>query len=155
MPNFIKIGHIAILRLNLHKFLILGQIKELRISYLWLRNLTCSFGTKFFWNACFNVGCLLNFDFLGVYLVVTARYLVVTAGYFPLPGGLLLVTGGYCSLLLVPTFSMNGRKKQEHGGWKEPTQLRVTINFYKTLSSSPELSYGINNIYRSNLCNYQ
>ena len=27
-----------------------------------------------------------NFDFLGGYLVVTARYLVVTAGYCSLPG---------------------------------------------------------------------
>ena len=56
---------------------------------------------------CFNVECVLpgrNFDFLGGYLVVTARYLVVTTGYCSLPGGywwLLLVTGGYCSLPLV------------------------------------------------------
>ena len=59
------------------------------------------FGTKFAWNkgidTCFNVECVLlgrNFDFLGGYLVVTARYLVVTARY-------LVVTGGYCSLLVV------------------------------------------------------
>ena len=65
--------------------------------------------TKFSWNekidTCFNVECVLlgrNFDFLGGYLVVTARYLMVTARY-------LMVTGGYCSLLLVPTFSMNGK----------------------------------------------
>ena len=41
---------------------------------------------------------LPNFDFLGVYLVVTARYLVVTAGYCLLPGGywwLLLITARY------------------------------------------------------------
>ena len=44
-------------------------------------------GTKFSWNkgidTCFNVQCVLlgcNFDFLGGYLVVTARYLVVTTG---------------------------------------------------------------------------
>ena len=44
-----------------------------------------------------------KFDFLG-YLVVTVRYLVVTARY-------LMVTRGYPryrSILLVPTFSMNG-----------------------------------------------
>ena len=37
-----------------------------------------------------------NFDFLGGYLVVTVHYLVVT--------------GGYCLLLLIPTFSMNDLK---------------------------------------------
>ena len=45
-----------------------------------------------------------NFDFLGDYLVVTARYLVVNAGYCSLPSGycwLQLVSGGYRSLLLV------------------------------------------------------
>ena len=41
-----------------------------------------------------------NFDFLGGYLVVTARYLVVTAHYCSL-------LGGYWLLLLVPMFSMN------------------------------------------------
>ena len=35
-----------------------------------------------------------NFDFLGGYLVVTARYLEVTTGYCSLPGG-------YCSLIVV------------------------------------------------------
>ena len=69
------------------------------------------FGTKFSWNegidACFNVECVFlgcNFDFLGGYLVITARYLVVTAGYCPLPGGywwLLLVSSGYYSSPLV------------------------------------------------------
>ena len=58
-------------------------------------------------DTCFNVECVLlgrNFDFLGGYLVVTARYLVVTARYCLLLGAywwLLLVTGGYCSLPLV------------------------------------------------------
>ena len=59
------------------------------------------FGTKFSWNEgtgiCFNVECVFhgrNFDFLGGYLVVTARYLVIAAGYCSLPGG-------YCSLPLV------------------------------------------------------
>ena len=62
------------------------------------------FVTTFSWNegidTCFTVECVLlgrNFDFLGGYLVVTARYLMVTAGYW----WLLLVTGGYYSLPLV------------------------------------------------------
>ena len=45
------------------------------------------FGTKFSWNeetdTCFNVECMLlgrNYDFLGGYLVATARYLSVTTG---------------------------------------------------------------------------
>ena len=56
-------------------------------------------------DTCFNVECVLpgrNFYFFGGYLVVTARYLVVTARY-------LVVTARYRSLLLVPTFSMNGK----------------------------------------------
>ena len=43
------------------------------------------FGTTFSWNeetdACFNVECMLlgrNYDFIGAYLVATARYLSVT-----------------------------------------------------------------------------
>ena len=59
------------------------------------------FGTKFSWNegieTCLNIKCVLlghNFDFLGGYLMVTARYLLVTARY-------LVVTGDYCSLLVV------------------------------------------------------
>ena len=73
------------------------------------------FGTKLSWNegidACFNVECMLlgrNFDFLGGYLVVTARCLVVTLRYCSLLGGywwLLFVTGGYCSLPLVTAHS--------------------------------------------------
>ena len=45
------------------------------------------FGTKLFWNeeidTCFNVECVLlgrNLDFLGSYLMATARYLNVTTG---------------------------------------------------------------------------
>ena len=52
---------------------------------------------------CFHVECVLlarNFDFFGRYLVVTDRYLVVIDPYCSLHGG-------YLSLLLVPTFSMN------------------------------------------------
>ena len=47
---------------------------------------------KFSWNeengTCFNVERVLlgrNFDFLGGYLVVTARHLMVTTGYCSLP----------------------------------------------------------------------
>ena len=45
--------------------------------------------------------------------MVLARYLVLIACYCSLPGGyclLLVATARYCSLLLVPTFSMNGKK---------------------------------------------
>ena len=51
-----------------------------------------------------------NFDFLGGYLVVTARYLVVIACYLVVTGGycsLLVVTARYRSLLLIPIFGMN------------------------------------------------
>ena len=77
------------------------------------------FGTKFSWNeetdTCFNVECVLlsrNFSFLGGYLVDTARYLMITTGYCSSPGGycsLPMVTARYRSLLLVPSFSMNGK----------------------------------------------
>ena len=39
-----------------------------------------------------------------IFLVVTARYLV-----------LLLVTGGYCLSLVVPTFIMYGKNHSQHG----------------------------------------
>ena len=52
------------------------------------------FGTKFSWNeetdTCFNIECVLlgrNFDFLGSYVVGTARYLSVTYSQCSLPGG--------------------------------------------------------------------
>ena len=52
------------------------------------------FETKFSWNeetdTCFNVEYVLlgrNFDFLGDYLVATARYLSVTNSKCSLPGG--------------------------------------------------------------------
>ena len=74
-------------------------------------------GTKFFWNeendTCFSVECLLlgrNFDFLGGYLVVTARCLMVTTSYCSLlvvTARYLVVTARSRSLLLVPTFRMN------------------------------------------------
>ena len=120
VPNFVKIGHIAILRPNLPQFLISGQDPQFQniifmfneLDLLWLANFIALriyliFGTTFSLNegidTCFNVEYVLlgrNFDFLGGYLLVTARYLVVTARY-------LVLTVGYCSLLLVPTFSMN------------------------------------------------
>ena len=62
-------------------------------KYSW--NIACQLG-------CFNIKCVSlgrNFDFLGGYLVVTARSLVVTGGYYLLPGGywwLLIVTARYC-----------------------------------------------------------
>ena len=76
------------------------------------------FGTKFSWKeeiyTFFNFRCVLlgcNFDFLGSYLVVSARYLMIATGYCSLPSGycsLLVVTARYRSLLLVPTLNMNG-----------------------------------------------
>ena len=42
VPNFIEIEHIAILRPNLPKFLILGQDPQFQILYLRLTSLTCS-----------------------------------------------------------------------------------------------------------------
>ena len=99
---------------------IIFMINELHL--LWVPNFIALgiyflFGTKFSWKeeiyTCFNVGCVLlgrNFDFLGSYLVVSARYLMIATGYCSLPSGycsLLVVTARYRSLLLVPTFSMN------------------------------------------------
>ena len=56
-------------------------------------------------NVCYLAKILIFFDFLGGYLVVTARYLLVIAGDCLLPGGYLvvtacylLVTAGYCLL---------------------------------------------------------
>ena len=63
------------------------------------------FGTKFSWNeltdTCFNVKYVLlgrNFDFLGGYLVVTARCCLLPGGYSSL---LVVVTVRYCSLPLL------------------------------------------------------
>ena len=66
------------------------------VDLFWLSNFIALgiyfiFRTKFSWNeeidTSFNVAYVLvcrNFDFLGCYLVVTARYLVVTGGPFSL-----------------------------------------------------------------------
>ena len=116
LPNFIKIGYVAILRPTLPQVFNFGQNSQSQTSYLWLTNLTCSdchsFGSiLLFWDQIFlewgdwylfYVKRVLpghNFDFLGDYLVVTARYLVITGGYCTLPGGyysLLMGTARYC-----------------------------------------------------------
>ena len=120
LPNFIKIGYVAILQPILPQVFNFGQDSQSQ-TYLWLTNSTCSdchsfgsillFWDQFSWNegidTYFNVKCVLrrhNFDFLGSYLVVTALYLVVTSGYYSLPGGnysLLMVTARYCSFPLL------------------------------------------------------
>ena len=72
------------------RYHIIFMINELHL--LWVPNFIAIgiyflFGTKFSWNeetdTCFNVECMLlgrNYDFLGGYLVATARYLSVTTG---------------------------------------------------------------------------
>ena len=85
------------------------------LDLLWLTNFIALgiyfiFGTKFSWNeaidTCFNVECVLfghNFDFLGCYCSLPMCYCSLQL----VTWWLLLVTGDYCLLLLVPTFSMN------------------------------------------------
>ena len=103
---------------SIAKFLITPVLKN-KLDLLWVPSfmalgISFIFGTKFPWNACFNVECVLsgcNFDFLGGRLVVTTCYLLVNARYYSLSGDfclLLVVTAYYRSLLLIPTFSMNG-----------------------------------------------
>ena len=115
MPNFIKIGHIAILIPNLPKFLISDQDRQFQISYLKLTNLTysdCQISKhweyiSFLWP---NFPGMCYLAVILIFLVVTARYLVVTACYLVVTSGycsLLVVTARYCSLLLVPSFSIN------------------------------------------------
>ena len=89
VPIFIKIRYITILRPNLPKFLISGQIPQFQIPYLWLTSFDLLWSSNFIalgiysilgpfsWNegidTCFNVDCVLpgrNFDF---HLVVIAR----------------------------------------------------------------------------------
>ena len=93
------------------------------------------------------VKLIINFDFLCGFLVVTACYLVVNAGYCSLPGGywwLLVVAGGYCSLLLVPTFSMNvfqGFSVAKNCLRPESEPLKISLtsnNFSKTDSEKHE-----------------
>ena len=53
---------------------------------------------------CYLAVILIFFVVTASYLVVTARYLVVIGGYC----SLMVASGRYRSLLVVPTFSMNG-----------------------------------------------
>ena len=119
MPNFIKIGLVAILRPNLPKSLISGQDPQFQPSYLRLTNLTCSdcqislhweyisfLGPNFPGMRGLILVLMSNVCYLvviSVFMVVTARYLVITALY-------LVVTARYHSILLVLTFSMNVKK---------------------------------------------
>ena len=88
---------------------IIFMINELHL--LWVPNFIALgiyflFGIKFSWKeetgTCFDVECVLlgrNFDFLGGYLVVTARYLImVTTGY---TRGFCSLPSGYCSFPLL------------------------------------------------------
>ena len=109
VPNFIKIGHIAILRTNLPKFLISGHNPQFQISHLWLTNLT--------WSDCQISKHRECISFLGpnfpgmsgliLVLVSNVCYLAVILIFLVGTWWLLLVTARYRSLLLVPTFSMN------------------------------------------------
>ena len=120
MQNFIKVGAHCNFETKPAQVLILGQdpqfsniiFKINQLDLLWVSNFIALgiyfiFGTNISLNegidTCFHVECVLlarNFDFFGRYLVVTDRYLVVIDPYCSLHGG-------YLSLLLVPTFSMN------------------------------------------------
>ena len=120
------------------------------------------FGTKFSWNVeidtCFNVEFVLlgrNFDFLGSYLVITARYLVITDGCCSLRGGywwlllvtwwLLLVTGGYQGW--IQRFWKGEALYVGHHGWpakknlgfrwsKKAEMTLETISFWQNISVS-------------------
>ena len=127
-------GHIAILRLNLTKFLISGQDQQFpniifkinKLELLWVPNFIALgiyfiFGTKFFWNVGLILVLMSNMCYL-VVILIFLWFLVVTAHYCSL-------LGGYCSLLLVPTFSMNGRKL-----------LKKNLEYESILYNSTELS---------------
>ena len=123
VPNFLKIRHFAILRPNLFKFLISSQNPQFQISYLWLTNLTCSncqiswhweyMGPHFPRMRGLILVLMLNMYYLAVaviliFLVVTWWLLSVTYWLLLVAARYLVVTGGYRSLPLVSTFSMNG-----------------------------------------------
>ena len=118
--------HIENLRPNLPAFLISSQAPQFsnfifkinKLNLLWGSNFIALgvyliFKIKFSWNKEGRGGVILvlmsNWCYLAViwifrgYLVVTARYLVITRGYC----SLLVVTARCRSLLLVPTFNMN------------------------------------------------
>ena len=70
---------------------------------------------------------MLNVYYLAkilIFSVVTARYLVVTGGYHLL----LVVTARYRSLLLIPTFSMNGKKYRFQNKKDSSKQVVSMIN---------------------------
>ena len=96
------LGHIAILRPNLPKFLISVKIRNFQVSYLRLTNLTCSecqilehwgyisfLGQTFLEMRGLILVLTLSVCYLAVILIffleATARYLVVTGGYCSLP----------------------------------------------------------------------
>ena len=127
-------GHIAILRLNLTKFLISGQDQQFpniifkinKLELLWVPNFIALgiyfiFGTKFFWNVGLILVLMSNMCYL-VVILIFLWFLVVTAHYCSL-------LGGYCSLLLVPTFNMNSRKL-----------LKKNLEYESILYNSTELS---------------
>ena len=110
-------GEQSLLKVAYHIIFMINELYLLWVLSFIALEIYYLFGTKFSWkeetDTCFNVECVLlgcKFDFLGGYLVATARYLIITTGYCLLPDGdysLLVVTARYHSLLLVSTFSMN------------------------------------------------
>ena len=135
LPNFIKIRHIAILRPNLPKLSIsaisniifmINKLELLGVLNFIAMGIFFILGPNFYrmmrFYTCFNVEYVLlgwNCDFLG--------------GYWSLPSGycwlllntwwLLLVTGGYCSILLVTACSYFKFKWKFH-------QLRQMFKFW-------------------------
>ena len=94
-------GEQLLLKVACHIIFMINELHLLRVPNFIGLGIYFLFGTKCSWNeetnTCFNVECVLlglNFDFLGDYLMVTARYLMVTTGHCPLPVA-------YCSLPLV------------------------------------------------------
>ena len=109
VPNFIKIEHIAIVRSNLPKFLILVQDLQFQISYLWLANLTyseCHISKH--WNIFLSGpnfpgmrGLVLVSMSNGRYFTVTLFNLVVTWLLLLVNARCLVVAGDYSSLLVL------------------------------------------------------
>ena len=99
VTNFIKIGHIAILRSNMLKFFFSGQDPQFQISYLWLTNLTCSdCQISKHWKFI----SFLGPNFPGIWILILALmsnlcYLAVILVFLVVTRWLLLVTVQYCS----------------------------------------------------------
>ena len=112
VPNFIKIGLVAILRPNLPKSLISGQDQQFQLSYLRLTNLTCSdCQISLHWEYISFLGP--NFPGMrGLILVLMSNvcYLVVISNFMVVNARYLVITARYHSVLLVLTFSMNVKK---------------------------------------------